>query len=199
MKTFLAHLREVAISGFFALFPVYVLFVIITKAWTSLASMGTRLAGMFGLKSILGVGGTTVFSGLLVIAIWIVTGLLVRFSFMSALSRALERGLSKFLPGYDTYKEMAEEKLKHKVKILPYTSALVRWQEYWQPGYIVEQDGDGNCVVFLPDIPETNKGHIFLAKQDQVRTISSVTANELDASLKKMGKGLLSEHGIRAA
>jgi len=175
------------------------LFVIITKAWTSLASMGTRLAGMFGLKSILGVGGTTVFSGLLVIAIWIVTGLLVRFSFMSALCRALERGLSKFLPGYDNYKEMAEEKLKHKVKILPYTSALVRWQEYWQPGYIVEQDGDGNCVVFLPDIPETNKGHIFLAKQDQVRTISSVTANELDASLKKMGKGLLSEHGIRAA
>jgi len=61
MKTFLAHVREVAISGFFALFPVYVLFVIITKAWTSLASMGTRLAGMFGLKSILGVGGTTVF------------------------------------------------------------------------------------------------------------------------------------------
>jgi hypothetical protein len=178
---------------------VYVLFVIITKAWTSLASMGTRLAGMFGLKSILGVGGTTVFSGLLVLAIWIVTGLLVRFSFMSALCRALERGLSKFLPRYDNYKEMAEEKLKHKVKILPYTSALVRWQEYWQPGYIVEQDRDGNCVVFLPDIPETNKGHIFLAKQDQVRTISSVTANELDASLKKMGKGLLSEHGIRAA
>jgi hypothetical protein len=79
MKTFLAHLREVAISGFFALFPVYVLFILVTKAWTSLASVGTRLAGMFGLKSILGVGGTTVFSGLLVIAIWIVTRLLVRF------------------------------------------------------------------------------------------------------------------------
>jgi hypothetical protein len=79
METFLAHLREVAISGFFALFPVYVLFILVTKAWTSIASVGTRLAGMFGLKSILGVGGTTVFSGLLVIAIWIVTRLLVRF------------------------------------------------------------------------------------------------------------------------
>jgi hypothetical protein len=199
MKTFLAHLRDVAISGFFALFPVYVMFVVITKAYTSLASVGTRISGMFGVKSILGVGGTTVFSGLLLIAIWIVTGLLVRFSFMSALSRGLERGLSKFLPGYDTYKKMAEEKLQNKIKILPYTSALIRWQEYWQPGYIVEQDGDGNCVVFLPDIPETNKGRIVLAKQGELRMMSSVTANQLDASLKKTGKGLLKEYGIRAA
>jgi hypothetical protein len=199
MKTFLAHFRDIAISGFFALFPMYVLFIVITKAWTSFTSVGTKMAGMFGLKSILGVGGTTVFSGFLLIAIWVVAGLLLRFTFMRSLSRALERGLSQFLPGYDTYKKMAEEKLQHKIKILPYTCALIRWQEYWQPGYIVEQDGNGNCVVFLPDIPETNKGRILLAKQDQVRMMSSVTANQLDASLKKTGKGLLSEYGIRAA
>jgi hypothetical protein len=158
MKTLLAHIRDVAVSGFFALFPVYVLFIVITKEWTSLASVSTRVSGMFGLKSVLGVGGTTVFSGLLIIVIWIVTGLRVRFTFMSALSRAVERGLSKVIPGYDTYKEMAEEKLQNKIKTLPYTSALIRRQEYWQPAYIVEQDGDGNCAVFLPDIPETNKG-----------------------------------------
>ena len=199
MKTFLAHVRDIAVSGFFALFPMYVLFIVITKAWTSLTSVGTKMAGMFGLKSILGVGSTTVFSGFLLIAIWIVAGLLVRFTFMRSLSRALERGLSQFLPGYDTYKKMAEEKLQNKIKILPYTCALIRWQEYWQPGYIVEQDGDENCVVFLPDVPETNKGRIVLAKQDQVRMMSSVTANQLDASLKKTGKGLLREYGIRAA
>jgi len=199
MKTFLAHLRDVAISGFFALFPLYVLFVVITKAYTSLASVGTRISGILGVKSIFGVGGTTVFSGLLLIAIWIVTGLLVRFSFMGAVSRALERWLSKFLPGYDTYKKMAEEKLQNKIKVLPYTSALIRWQDYWQPGYIVEQDKDGNCVVFLPEIPETNKGRILVAKRDQVRMMPSLTANQLDAVLKQTGKGLLSEYGIRAA
>ena len=199
MKTFLAHFRDIAISGFFALFPMYVLFIVITKAWTYFTSVGAKMAGMFGLKSILGVGSTTVFSGFLLIAIWVVAGLLLRFTFMRSLSRALERGLSQVLPGYDTYKKMAEEKLQHKIKILPYTCALIRWQEYWQPGYIVEQDGNGNCVLFLPDIPETNKGRILLAKQDQVRMMSSVTANQLDASLKKTGKGLLSEYGIRAA
>jgi hypothetical protein len=104
--------------------------------------------------------------------------------------------LSKYIPGYDTYKTIAEEKLQHKVRVLNYTTALVQWQEYWQPGYIIEQDQDGNCVVFLPDIPETNKGHVLLAKQDQIRILSSITANQLDASLKKMGIGLCSEYGI---
>jgi len=128
MKTFLAQFRDIAISGFFALFPMYVLFIVITKAWTSFTSVGTKMAGMFGLKSILGVGSTTVFSGFLLIAIWVVAGLLLRFTFIRSLSRALERWLSQFLPGYDTYKKMAEEKLQHKIKILPYTCALIRWQ-----------------------------------------------------------------------
>jgi uncharacterized membrane protein len=198
MKAFLTHLRDVAIAGFFALFPLYVIFILISKAWTSLSSVGAKIATMFGTKSILGVGGTTVFSGLVLIAIWLLTGWLVRFSFVSALNRAAEKALSKYIPGYGTYKTMAEEKLQHKVKVLPYTSALIRWQEYWQPGYIVEQDQDGNCVVFLPEIPETNKGRVLLARQDQVRIVSSMTANQLDALLKKTGKGLLSEGGIRA-
>jgi uncharacterized membrane protein len=196
MKTFLNHLREIAISGFFALLPLYILFLVIAKAWKSLQSVGVGIAGIFGMKSMLGVSGSTVFSGLLVITIWIAMGLLMRVSCIGALSRAVETTLSKYIPGYDTYKALAEEKLEHKVRVLDYTSALVRWREYWQPGYIIEQDQEGNCVVFLPDIPETNKGYVLLAKQDQLRIVSAITANQLDMSLKKMGKGLCSEYRI---
>jgi hypothetical protein len=198
MKIFLTHVRDIAISGFFALLPLYVLFIVIAKAWKSLNSVGAGIAGMFGMKPIRGVGGTTIVSGLLVITLWIVIGLLVRFSFMAALSRAAERTMCKYIPGYDTYKAMAEEKLQHKVRALEYTSALIQWQEYWRPAYIVEQGEDGTCVLFLPDVPETNKGHVLLAKHDQVRVVSSITANQLDASLKKMGRGLSSEYGLRS-
>jgi uncharacterized membrane protein len=194
MKTFLANLRNVAVAGFFFLFPLYILFIIATKAWTSLSSLGTGIAGIFGMKSILGVGGSTVISGLLLVAIWILCGLVARFSFASTLKNTVERTLANYIPGYDTYKAMAEEKLNRKAKVLPYTSALVRWQDYWQPAFIVEQDGAGNYVVFLPDSPETHKGHVLLAKGDQIRTLSLIPANQFDATLKKMGKGLLSEY-----
>ena len=196
MKAFLARLRDITISGILALLPLYVFLLVITKAWKSLSSIGTGVAQMLGMKSVLGVGGATVFSGLLIVTIWLVTGLLVRYSFLGALSKAAEKQLSKYVPDYESYKAKAEEKLQHKVRILPYTSALIKWEEYWQPAYLVEQDQEGNCVVFLPEIPETNKGHVLLARQDQVRIVESMTANQLDASLKKAGRGLLSDYGI---
>jgi hypothetical protein len=197
MKVFLANIRDTAISGILALLPLYVFLLVISKAWKSLSSIGGGIAQMFGMKSILGVSGSSVLSGLLIVAIWLVTGMLVRYSFLGAVSKAAERQLSKYIPDYDSYKAKAEEKLQHKVRVLPYTSALIRWEEYWQPGYIVEQDQEGNCVLFLPDIPETNKGQILLARQNQIRILESVTANQLDAMLKKTGKGLLSDYGIR--
>jgi uncharacterized membrane protein len=196
MKTLFGHLRELALGGIFFLLPVYVVFLIVTKAWVSISSVGTRIAGMFGMKTILGVGGSTILSGVLLIVVWIICGLLARFSFAAAMNRAMEKTLSKYIPGYDTYRTMAEEKLHNKSKILPYTSALIKQQEYWQPAFIVEQDGDGNYVVFLPDTPETGKGHVLLAKQEQVRLLPEVTANQLAAALGKMGKGLVGEHGI---
>jgi|SRR5215469_1061826 len=196
MKTFVTKLRDVAISGFLALFPIYVVFLVFSKAWTRLTSIGAKMSGLFGIKTILGIHAGVALTGLLLVAIWFMTGLLVRISFVNALSRGMERNLSRFLPGYATYKEMAEEKLQHKVKILPYTSALIKWQEYWQPGYIVEQDEEGNCVVFLPGIPDTKSGRLLLTKRGELRVLSWVTANQLDASLKETGKGLLSEYRI---
>jgi uncharacterized membrane protein len=196
MKGFFSNLHRVAISGFVFLLPVFVILIVVTKAWTSLTSIGARIAGIFGVKSIVGVSGHTIFAGLLLVVLCLVCGWLVRFSLVAAFGNAVERGLSKYIPGYDTYKAMAEEKLGNKVRILPYASALIRHQDYWCPAFIIENDHDGNYVVFLPDIPETDKGHVLLAKQDQVRILSSITANQLEASLKKMGKGLLTEYHI---
>lgn len=196
MKALLAKVRDITISGILALLPLYVLLIVVTKIWKSLNSLGAGIAQLFGVKAVLGVGGAAVFSGLLTAAIWLITGLLVRYSFLGAVSKAAERQLSKYVPDYDSYKAKAEEKLQHKVRVLPYKSALIKKEGYWQPGYIVEQDQEGNCVLFVPEIPDTGKGQVLLARMDQVKIVEPMTANELDALLKKTGKGLLSDCGI---
>ncbi|HEY7302753.1 MAG TPA: hypothetical protein VH601_01460 [Bryobacteraceae bacterium] len=198
MKRFFIKLRDITIAGFFFLLPLYIAIAIVMKAWTWLSSLGSRVATMFGVKSILGLSGHTIFSGLLLLLVWLLCGILVRLSFVAAMNRAVERWLSRIIPGYDAYKAAAEEKLRSKPKILPYGAALLKHDEFWQPAYIVEQDSEGNYVVFLPDTPETNKGHVLLARQDQVRVVSSVTASQVDASLKQLGKGLLTEYRIQA-
>jgi uncharacterized membrane protein len=197
MRALLGKFRDITISGILALLPLYVFLIVVSKAWKSLSSIGAGIAQMLGLKSVLGVGGATLFSGLLMIGIWLLTGLLVRYSFLGAVSKAAEKQLSKYVPDYDSYKAKAEEKLQNKVRVLPYTSVLVRHEDCWRPGYMVEKDEDGNCVVFLPEVPETNKGYVLLVRKEWVRTIESMTANQLDATLKKTGKGLLSSYGIR--
>jgi len=50
--------------------------------------------------------------------------------------------------------------------------------------------------VFVPEVPETTKGQVVLAKRDQLKIVPSVTANQLDTLLKNMGRGLSSELGI---
>lgn len=196
MKRFFGKLRDITIAGFFFLLPVYIVIAIVTKAWTWLSSVGIRVASMLGLKSIWGVGGHNIISGILLLLVWTLCGLLVRVSFVAAINRRIEGWLSRFIPGYDTYKGLAEEKLRSKPKILPYPAALIKLQEYWQPAYVIEQDNDGNYVLFLPETPETNKGRVVLARQEQVKILSSVTANQVDASLKGFGKGLLGEIDI---
>jgi hypothetical protein len=53
MKTFLNKLRDIIIAGFFALLPVYILLLVVAKAWKSLQSLGAGIAGIFGMKPIL--------------------------------------------------------------------------------------------------------------------------------------------------
>ena len=197
MKTFLINLRNVAVAGFFFLLPVIVVLIIITKAFGALTSVGAKLAAMFGLKTIVGLAGTSVFTGLLMIAICLACGLLVRVAFVSAVGNAVEAWLAQYIPGYATYKAMAEEKLQHKVRLLPYQAALIRLGDHWRPAYVIEQDRDGNSVVFVPEAPDTSRGNVLLAGRDQLTLLSSLTANQLDASLKVLGKGLLTEHGLR--
>jgi hypothetical protein len=196
MKSFLKNVRDIAIAGFFALLPVYVLLLILEKAWKAFHTLGAGVAGIFGMPPVLGVGGNTIFTAILVVAVWVICGLLVRFTFIGAFSRAAEATMAKYIPDYARYKSMAEEKLQHKAKALDYTTALIRWQDYWRPAYIIEQDKNGNCVVFVPNAPETSNGRILFATQQQVRVVSTVTANQLDECLKKLGRGLCVGYGI---
>jgi len=191
MKNLFVKIRNIAVAGFLFLLPVYVVLVIATKAWTSLSSLGTKLATLFGLQSMLGVGGSTAVSGLLLILIWIACGLLVRVSVVDAFNKGIERLLVKYIPGYSTYKAMAEDKLQQRTRTLPYASVLVRGDLGWQPAFLIDQDAEGHCVLFVPRAPDTSSGTLLLATRDQLRFMPAITANQLDASLKTMGKGLL--------
>jgi len=144
MRKLLTNLRDVAMAGLFFLLPIYVPLILAARAWTPLSSRGTKVAAVFGMDSVLGVAGSTVFAALLLLITWIACGLLVRFSFVAAFGRATEGWLSKNIPGYAVYKSLAEDKLHQGAKRLPVAAALIRLHGFWQPAFVFERDTTGN-------------------------------------------------------
>jgi uncharacterized membrane protein len=195
MKAFFNKLKDVAIAGFLFLLPVFVVFIVITKAWQALTSLGTRVASMFGMKTIVGIGSATIFTSLLLIIICLLCGYLVlHFAVLKRFNQSVEKRLMKYIPGYTTYKQMAEEKLQPKEKLIPYTPALLKMDNnFLQPVFIIEKGDSDNDVILVPAIPETNKGQILIVKEDRLTRITSVTANQFDDALKSLGAGLLSK------
>jgi hypothetical protein len=59
--------------------------------------------------------------------------------------------------------------------VLPPTSALVMEAGFWRPGYVIERDAAGNSVISLPDIPNTDHGHVLLATDIRVQVVPSVS------------------------
>jgi uncharacterized membrane protein len=187
------------IAGFVFVLPMFFVFQIANRVWTSLGSLAIRIARLGGEKHSLGVQAETVVTGILLVVICLACGWLVHFSLVSAFHNFIERTLARYIPGYETYRATTESKVHKPVKVLPYTSALIKHAGFWQPGYVIERDDAGNAVIFLPDIPNTDHGQVLLATASQVQVIPSVTANQLDAALKQRGKGLLNELPIRAS
>ena len=190
MRKYFETFRRITLTGLIFLVPVYVVVVIAKQAWTSLNSMGTTLAKMFGLTAILGVGAPTVLSVVLLVLLCFACGLIAHVSMVATFRSRIDGLLSTYIPGYAKHRVMVEEKLEGKVPTLPYASALIKQQDFWRPVFVVKQDADGNCVVFAPDVPDTSTGAILLARRPDVMMLPSLSANDLDALLKKGGAGL---------
>jgi uncharacterized membrane protein len=196
MRNYLAAFRRFAVSGLVFLLPIYIVLVVVTKAWTSLSSLGARLASLFGLKSIMGVGASSVLSGLSLLVIWVACGWLAEVSLVAAFRNRVEGWLASYIPGFAAYESMLEDKLQGRTETLSYPTALLRQQDVWRPVYVIEQDGKGTSVVFAPDAPDPSRGATLLVAERDLRVLPSVSAVDLEASLKKCGAGLVSKYRI---
>ena len=67
MKKFLLNVRNLLFAGLLFLLPVYVVLILAARAWTPLASVGTKIAALFGMNSVLGVAGSTVVAAVLLL------------------------------------------------------------------------------------------------------------------------------------
>ena len=189
MNAFFEKVKQNCISGILFLLPVLIVFVLIQKVFGIFAKFGKDISKMFGLDGILG-PNTANFVGAMILLIFVyLCGYLVRLTFLKRMSDGIDAKLKEIIPGYEKHKETAKSQLIKKPKIETDLPVIVEFQEYSQPGFLIEQDDLGNAVVAI----ESNSGsrEIFIVSIQKVQLLKETSLSALKGTIKASGKGLL--------
>ena len=191
MKKFLDNLRNTILSGILFFLPIFFLLGLIQKVWQGLTGFGAKLAAFVGVKSVARVGAASIVTTLLLILIFYICGLLVRFAFIGKFRNWIENSLLQYIPGYLTYKVKMEEKLIKKAD--ERKPVLVVTPNGFRPGLLIETNVQ-SATVYLPNTPDTNNGQVWVVDLSSIRHLKG-DAKSLLKSVQYSGKGL-QDYGI---
>jgi uncharacterized membrane protein len=192
-----ARLRNHVITGFIFIMPVLITIAVIMKFWNQLLKIGERCSRLLRVDTVLGKSGDAVMAVIFFLLICVVAGYLVRVSFLKRVSERIDRQLDTLVPGYSQLRSETRKKVGVDTpqQAPVFDACLVKVEELWEPGYIIEKNIDDTLTVFVPQAPTTAYGQVYVADRSQLRMlgIDSVTLN---ARLKQLGKGVVTAQSL---
>jgi uncharacterized membrane protein len=192
MKKIAANLRDTIIAGIIFLLPLLLVVVMVSKVFQFLNSLNSRIAQVFGLKSIGGIPGTTIIGSISLLVICLLCGYLVRITFFQNIRNWLDVKLMDLIPGYQVYREMAINKLVDEEKPLPYESAawLLRADQTEQPVFLMETTAQGELIIFAPTAGNVQTGTILKVPASMVRIDRNVDMKSFRLLFSNLGLGV---------
>jgi hypothetical protein len=192
MKKIAANLRDTIIAGILFLLPLLLVMVMASKAFQFLNGLNSRIAAVFGLKSIGGIPGTTIIGSISILMICLACGYLVRITFFQNIRNWIDLKLMDLIPGYQVYREMALNKLVDEEKPLPYQSAawLVRADLTEQPVFLMETTAQGEMVIFAPAAGSVQTGTILKVPANMVRVERNIDMKTFKLLFSNLGMGI---------
>jgi hypothetical protein len=162
MKKLFISIRDSIIAGIIFLLPIIILFVVVSKVFYFFTGFTNKLAAVFGLKSFIGISGGTIIGTIGFLLLCLVCGYLVKVAFFKQFNKWIEDKMAKYIPGYQTYREMALSKIEPKDEVLPYTSAAwLRKDGLMQPCFIESATSNYRLVVFVPQAGNVKEGAVL--------------------------------------
>lgn len=191
MRQLFNKLRDTFFAGVIFLLPLLVVLVLLTKAFQFLTGFTTKIAAIFGLKSVAGISGSTVVSTVSLILCCILCGYLVRISLFKRISKWLDRTLMNLIPGYSVYREMAISKIDKKEEAVPYECvAFINGDDGQQPAFLMEKMADGKLVIFVPFAGNPKEGQIVIMTADKVQLNRDIDMKAFRLAINNLGLGL---------
>ncbi|KIC96266.1 hypothetical protein [Flavihumibacter solisilvae] len=191
MKRLFKELKDTILAGVVFLLPLLILIVLLGKAYQLLTGVSTKLASLFGVKTLLGLPGHTIASSVLILIMLLVCGYLVRLTLFRRMYNWLDRKLAEHLPPYKVYRELAMSKLNVQEEMLPYKSAASIVNDGTaQPCFIMDELADGSYVVFIPTAGNVKEGNVAILPANRIQLFPGIDIKLYRNALANQGQGI---------
>lgn len=187
IKRLLQFLRTTLVGGILFMVPGIVLVIILEKALALTHKFVDPLAEHIPVHSVIGLR-TPVFLAIgLLLLICFFAGFFARTALAQKVVGGLEGALLSNLPGYEFLKRMGESLLGVEREDA-YPAVLLRFDNYWQIGFRIEALENGLVAVFIPGVPNSNSGGVYMVSPERVLPVGVPPARMLKC-LKRLGVG----------
>ena len=182
MKGLAELTKTTLIGGLLVVLPIYLSILLLAKT----------LAGLFALLSPVtaaipaGAQLRQVLAIVIVLAVCLVAGLVVRTGPGLRAKNALERSVLEKIPGYALVRGLAEQVAGESEGT--FQPALVEVEDALSPGFIIEELEDGRYTVLVPSVPTPAAGSLFILPRERVHPLN-VPFTQAVKVISKWGAG----------
>ncbi len=166
MKGLAELTKTTLIGGLLVVLPIYLSILLLAK------TLGGLLALLSPVTAVLSPDARfrQVAAILIVLAVCLVVGLLVRTALGLRLKDAFERSVLEKIPGYTMVRGLAK-RLSGDQSEGTFRPALVELEDALSPAFIIEELEDGRYTVLVPSVPTPAAGALFILPRERVHPI----------------------------
>ena len=182
----MSRLYNNILSGILFVIPLFFVAKLTIQIWQHLREYGEKMARVFDIKTFAGVGFATIATTLLLVLLFYVFGLLIRYAYIGSFRNWIENNMLEYIPGYINFKVKVEEKiLKLQESCQP---VLLETPEGGRPALLIETVGDLS-TLFIPNCPDTDIGQVVVVANSRFKKMDG-TARKMLQSVQFSGRGL---------
>ena len=188
MKKSIHMLRMTIVGGVLFLAPFVLLIMILGKAHQFIKVVIIPLAERIPMASAIGLESPRGLAAVILLFMCFLAGLFSKTSPAKKLVRWLETALLSNLPGYSFMKNLGEE-VAGTSSTQGYEVVLVRFDDAWQIGFLVERIPGARVVVYIPDAPRPWTGGVFIFDEGRIEPLGASSFATVRC-LQNLGKGI---------
>ena len=166
MKGLAELTKTTLIGGLLVVLPIYLSILLLAKTLAGLMALLSPVTAAIPA----GAQFRQVIAILIMLAVCMLAGLLVRTGVGLRAKNAFERSVLEKIPGYSLVRGLAE-RVSGDAREGSFQPALVEIEDALSPGFIIEELEDGRYTVLVPSVPTPAAGALFILPKERVHII----------------------------